>query len=41
MPKEINSRRRDFARMAAGALVAAQFEVLRSAQAQNPSSTTP
>ncbi|AOJ89507.1 alpha/beta hydrolase [Burkholderia sp. MSMB0856] len=41
MPQEFDQRRRGFARMAAGALVAAQFEVLRSAQAQNPSSKTP
>jgi pimeloyl-ACP methyl ester carboxylesterase len=40
MPEEINSRRRGFTRMAAGALAAARFEMLRSAHAQNASSKT-
>ncbi|WP_321809597.1 MULTISPECIES: alpha/beta hydrolase [unclassified Burkholderia] len=41
MPEEIDPRRRGFARMAAGALVAAQFEMLQSAHAQNAPSATP
>ncbi|WP_321796008.1 alpha/beta hydrolase [Burkholderia sp. BCC1988] len=41
MPEEIDPRRRGFARMAAGALVAAQFEMLQSAYAQNAPSATP
>ncbi|RQS44621.1 alpha/beta fold hydrolase [Burkholderia sp. Bp8990] len=41
MPEEIDPRRRGFARLAAGALVAAQFEMLQSAYAQNAPSATP
>ncbi|AFQ49891.1 alpha/beta fold hydrolase [Burkholderia cepacia] len=38
MPKEVDSRRRHFTRIAAGALVAAQFEMLQAADAQKTSS---
>ncbi|RQR29127.1 MULTISPECIES: alpha/beta fold hydrolase [unclassified Burkholderia] len=41
MPEEIDPRRRGFARLAAGALIAAQFEMLQSAHAQNAPSATP